>query len=119
MSRWTLKDIDDLSKKKADAGQTLNIVTKYKNLKTDGFDSKKEAAYFNELKIKEKVGLITGIQCQVRFKLSVCVYIADFVYLNLESGCWETVDCKGMKTQVYSIKKKMMENELKIKIKEV
>jgi hypothetical protein len=116
-NKWTLKDIEDFSKKKANAGQTLNIRTKYNNVKTDGFDSKKEAAYFAELKIKEKAGLVTAIQCQVRFKLSVCVYVADFVYLNLESGCWDTVDVKGVRTATYRLKQKMMENELKIKVK--
>lgn len=118
-NRWTLKDIEDLSKKKANAGQTLNIRTKYNNVKTNGFDSKKESDYFNNLKLKESLGLITAIQCQVRFKLSVCYYIADFVYLNLETGCWEVVDVKGMRTQVYALKCKMMFNELKIKIKEI
>jgi|GEM_PF-1049915 len=119
MKGWTLKDIEDLSKKKANTGQTLKIRTKYNNVKTNGFDSKKESDYFNNLKLKESLGLITAIQCQVRFKLSVCYYIADFVYLNLESGCWEVLDVKGVKTAVYRIKYKMMDNELKIKVKEI
>lgn len=122
--RWTMEDITK-------TGLSIGVVhlkqlepevikqSKYKNKKTNGFDSKKEAEYFEMLKIREKAGLVTAIQCQVTFQLSVCRYIADFVFLNLETKQWEVVDVKGMKTAVYRMKNKMMLNELSIKICEV
>jgi hypothetical protein len=48
---------------------------KYKNIKTviNGitFDSKKEAAYYGILKLKQKAGLIDRFEMQVRYDLVV------------------------------------------------
>ena len=67
----------------------------------------------------EKAKLITAIQCQVRFQLSICVYVADFVYLNIKSKNWQVVDVKGFRTQAYKLKKKMMFSEFGIEIFEI
>lgn len=105
--------------------------SKYKNKKVvvDGikFDSKKEAGRYRILKLMEKVGEIEDLQLQVKFelqpkyeiggkKIREISYIADFVYT--ENGSEIVEDCKGMKTEVYKIKKKMFEYKYKIEIRE-
>ena len=88
-------------------------------MKTDGFDSKHEADCYKKLKLREKGKEVTGIQCQVKFQLSTCSYIADFVYFDLLTKMWVVADAKGMRTAVYNLKKKMMLYELGIAIVEV
>lgn len=134
--RWTLNDIEakGLSYVKITGTQNHTITlpnlaeikpdvprgrSKFGNVKTDGFDSKREAAYYKILKLNEKAGLVTAIQTQVVFQLSVCKYIADFVYFDIPAGAWVVADAKGMRTKEYILKSKMMLNELKIKILEV
>lgn len=133
---WTSGDIERLKNRGLTVVKTEDIcrqtgispaketsAPKYNNRKTaDGFDSEKEARYYGELKLKEKAGLITGISKQVVFQLSVCQYIADFVYLNLETKEWVVVDVKSTITKklpTYRLKNKMMLHELGIKIIEV
>lgn len=107
--------------------------SKYHNQKTevDGsvFDSKKEANRYRELKMLEKAGEISDLWLQVKFELipaiyedGVCIqravyYVADFVYK--ENGEKIVEDVKGMKTEVYKIKKKLMLWVHGIKIREV
>lgn len=94
---------------------------KYGNIKTivDGikFDSKKEAKRYGELKLMEKAGEISVLRLQVKFILSVCTYVADFVYYD-KTKHLIVEDCKGVKTPVYRLKKKMMKHELGIEILE-
>jgi hypothetical protein len=94
---------------------------KYGNIKTlvDGikFDSKKEAKRYGDLKLMEKAGEISVLRLQVTFNLSVCKYKADFVYYD-KTNHLIVEDCKGMKTPVYNLKKKMMKHELGIEILE-
>lgn len=96
------------------------LKSKYKNVKTvyNGqiFDSKLEARYCQELDMKLKAGIILNYERQVRFPLTVndqliCTYIADFVveYPTLTAfPRIEVVDTKGVKTQIYRIKKKLL-----------
>lgn len=112
--------------------------SKYGNRRTevDGirFDSRKEANRWHELKLMEKAGEISGLQRQVPFVLipeqraggkvveRACKYIADFVYyLPIPFGGLEMVveDAKGVKTDTYKIKKKLMLWVHGIQIKEV
>ena len=101
---------------------------KYKNVKTvlDGiaFDSKKESARYAELKLLARSGLIQNLRLQVPFELipkqdgeRAVKYIADFVY---DEGN-ETVveDVKGVRTDVYRLKKKLMLKVHGLRIKEV
>jgi hypothetical protein len=98
-------------------------MNKYRNVKTlvDGitFDSKKEAKRYSELKILEKAGEISRLRSQPKYllqpsyqngtkKIRAIHYIADFEYNN--KYC-ETIveDVKGMKTDVYKLKKKLFE----------
>lgn len=98
--------------------------SKYGNSKVtiDGirFDSIREGKRYQVLLLMERMGLITELKRQVVFQLSVCKYIADACYY--ENGIYIVEDTKSSKTRklpVYRLKKKMMENELSIIIKEV
>lgn len=106
------------------------------------FDSKKEARRWQELRLLEKAGEISNLRRQVKYvliptqkettveirkdgtpKLALkvaereCSYVADFVYE--EDGKTIVEDAKGMKTEVYRIKKKLMLYMYGIKIREV
>lgn len=89
--------------------------SKYGNRKTevDGivFDSAKEANRYGELKILEKKEEIHFLEVQPSFTLQVegqkiCKYIGDFSYYV--NGELKVEDCKGFKTPVYRLKKKLM-----------
>lgn len=90
------------------------------------FDSKKEAAYYDQLKVHEKIGLVKDIRLQVQFLLKPAYtdgttgeryraisYIADFTFYRLEDGEWKyhIVDVKGRKTKDYSLKRKIMADQ--------
>lgn len=93
------------------------------------FDSKKEAARYYELKVKEEHGEIQNLQRQVVFELlpkqirnGKCIeravkYKADFTYK--QDGVLVVEDVKGFKTQEYRLKKKLMLFIHNIQIKEV
>ena len=98
---------------------------KYRNRKieVDGikFDSLKEARRYKELKLLERNGDISALELQPRFELlskykngegksiRKMDYVADFKYI--EDGQVVIEDTKGMKTQVYNIKKKLFEKK--------
>lgn len=122
--------------------------SKYKaqKVEVDGitFDSKKEARRYSELKILEKAGEISCLLLQPSFVLipahyeeverigakgqelkpkkvcieKQCTYRADFAYID-KDGNKVVEDVKGMKTEVYKIKKKLMLDRYGIKIREV
>ena len=119
--------------------------SKYHATKTmvDGivFDSKKEAKRYEALKMMERSGLIADLQRQVKFVLipaqrepstygkrggeikgkvieKECAYIADFVYLDVY-GHLVVEDVKGIRTDAYKIKRKLMLSVHGIQIKEV
>ena len=97
--------------------------SKYKAKKTsiDGhsFDSQKEANYYEELKIRLRVGEIRGFCIQPTFILTPNLkYKADFIVFN-NDGTSEIIDVKGMKTKEYIVKKKVFEDKFNLKIKEV
>lgn len=113
-------------------------MSKYGNRKVttpDGtFDSVKEYSRWQELKLLQRAGEIHDLQRQVPFVLipkqkDECgkvverelKYIADFVYLANDGTGWHRVveDVKGLKTEVYRIKKKLMLYRNGIKIQEV
>ena len=83
------------------------------------FDSKREAKRFTELKRLEGEGKISDLELQPRFELQpsykkngktirAITYKADFRYKD-ECGNEVIEDAKGMKTEVYKIKKKLFE----------
>lgn len=96
--------------------------SKYRAKKTvvDGitFDSAKEALRYSELRVMEKAGLISNLERQVKYELippyvankktvfRACNYVADFRYV--ENGETIVEDVKGLKTDAYKIKAKLM-----------
>lgn len=122
-------------------------MSKYRSEKTvvDGitFDSRKEAGYYGYLKQLEKEGKISDLRLQVPYVIADPVwvevdkrlktktkkvryqvwkgikYIADFVYIDNETGREEVVDVKGFRTAQYRHKKRLMHNIKGIDIIEV
>lgn len=126
---------------------------KYHSKKTviDGitFDSRKEAERYSELKLLEGCEAISNLELQKVYELipaqyelyerygkngnrikdgkkcieKSCVYKADFVYIDNETGQQVVEDVKGYKGgQAYSlftIKRKLMLERYGIKVKEV
>ena len=95
--------------------------SKYNSRKTvaDGitFDSKKEAEYYCELKLRVQAGEIESFDLQPAFILQdgfkvngktirPITYRGDF-QINHKDGSVEIVDTKGFRTEVYKIKKKL------------
>ena len=82
------------------------------------FDSQGEFNRWLELRLMEKAGEIAALQRQVTFELvpnqktkngetlSAIKYKADFTYY--ENGTFIVEDYKGMKTDTYILKKKLM-----------
>lgn len=81
------------------------------------FDSVREYQRFCELNLMQRAGVITGLECQVKFELipaqkvnghtvRATNYLADFVYYR--DGKKVVEDAKGCKTKEYLIKKKLM-----------
>jgi len=78
---------------------------KYRAIKSNGYDSRKENKRAGELALRERAKEITMLQEQVKFKLTpsfkdnqgnterAIAYIADFVYL--ENGKWICEDTKS------------------------
>ena len=103
-------------------------MSKYGNQKTaiDGitFDSKREANRYCELRLLEKAGQIKHLGLQKRFEIvpktkygKALHYVADFVYQ--ECGKMVVEDAKGVRTQVYCLKKRLMAELYNIEIREV
>ena len=109
-------------------------MSKYHNRKTYvgeiQFDSNHEAKRYVELSLMERAGEIRDLKLQVPFELipemrdeknrviRKTVYIADFTYYDRD-GNFIVEDAKGVRTEAYRIKKKLMYWRHKIKIREV
>ena len=109
------------------------------------FDSMKEARRWEQLLLLQKAGKITSLQRQVSYELlpnqyetyeryskkgerlkdgqrlveRAVNYIADFTYVDADSGVLIVEDSKGVKTKDYIIKRKLLYAIHGIKIKEV
>lgn len=112
-------------------------MSKYHSKKTeyDGilFDSKREAARYAELKLLERAGEIRLLERQKKYVLipaqrqdgklieRECSYKADFTYLERQGADWVAVveDVKGVTTDAYKIKRKLMLYKYGIRIREV
>lgn len=112
---------------------------KYHAIRTGTHASKKEHGRAGELKLMESAGIISNLREQVRFNLlpsqyGICGtdfkgkevkvllerplnYIADFVYEM--DGKTIVEDTKGVRTEVYKIKRKLMLFFHGIRIKEI
>ena len=124
----------------------MNKYSNRKVVTFDGIahDSKKEAKRWCELLLLQRGGVISNLERQVDFLLipsqretyerygkngqrlkdgvrtveKECKYIADFVYIDTATGKTVVEDTKGVKTEAYRIKKKLMLHVYGIKIKE-
>lgn len=111
-------------------------MSKYGNRKVetkDGtFDSLKEYARWQDLKLLERAGEIYELQRQVPFVLIPAQrdengklierevrYVADFTYRERCGNRLVVEDTKGMKTKEYILKRKMLLYRHGIKIQEV
>ena len=93
------------------------------------FDSRREYDRYRELVLLVRAGKIHDLVRQVKFELvpaqregkkvveRAVYYIADFVYWEGDEMIVE--DAKGVRTDVYIIKRKLMLQEHGIKIREV
>lgn len=87
------------------------------------FASMMERRRYELLREYEAKGLISGLELQPRFPVEVngrriCVYVADFRYWDGDRG-QVVEDVKGRRTDVYRIKKKLVEALYGFKIQEV
>lgn len=109
------------------------------------FDSEKEYARWCELCLLEKAGVVQNLRRQVPFVLiptqyeevvrfsqktgkqlksktkvaeKVCLYYADFTYLENEKLVVEDVKSEATRTETYKIKRKLLLERYGIKIKE-
>jgi hypothetical protein len=112
------------------AGQTAprSRPAKYRNERvesSDGgppFSSKKEARRWADLCLLRDAGRISDLERQVPFDLvvdgvKVTRYVADAVYL--EDGRVVIEDVKGVRTQAYKIKRRLVLAVLGVEIREV
>lgn len=100
--------------------------SKYRNapIEIDGirFASKKEAQYFVNLKLMERTGDVYGVELQKRYALIgpdgalITTYVADFVYWDQREKRHRIVDVKGVETDVFKLKRKMMRSFLGLEI---
>lgn len=82
------------------------------------FPSQKQARYYDELKMQQKVGLVLFFLMEVPIRLPGNVkYKIDFVVF-MTDGNVRFIDVKGHKTKMYITKKKMVEALYPITIEE-
>lgn len=84
------------------------------------FDSRKEANRYVELNLLLRAKKISNLELQKKFVLipaqridgkvveRECSYIADFTYIDADTGTMIVEDTKGFKTKDYIIKRKLM-----------
>ena len=130
MTRWLCNEaeIEDLIKRgriKSPKVPAPAKESKYHSNKTevDGikFDSRKEADYYRQLKLRKQAGDIVGFELQPAYelqpgyvrdgkKIRPIVYVADFKVTNTD-GTETVVDVKSYITEknpVYRLKRKML-----------
>src|SRR3970040_1846148 len=102
-------------------------MSKFHNIpkRVDGilFQSTKESRRYSELKALQQAGVIRDLEMQPKFKLEVngvhiTTYYADFRYHDNERRAQVVEDVKGMRTQSYIIKRRLMKAIHDIEIEE-
>lgn len=88
------------------------------------FDSRAEARRYSELKLLERAGAIRELVLQQEYSLGVKgntigKYVADFVYIDNETGRRVVEDVKGVRNPLYKWKKRHMKAQYGIDILEV
>lgn len=113
---WSVNDFRKYRDEKAKQEKSKNKFLS-KKITVDGlkFDSKKEASYYGQLKIKKACGQIKDFERQVRFNfhhngVKIGYYKADFVE-ELPDGSKQVIDVKSdftRKLPRYRKQKKLM-----------
>lgn len=88
------------------------------------FDSKREAEYYAELKLREKAGEVYEVEMQRPFAIVingqlVCTYKSDFHFYDAIAKRRRVVDTKGFATPEFKLKKKLMKAVLGLEIEVV
>lgn len=131
-SGWEHVSTSDLNKLGRSQAQTAAPSKKYRNIRyvVDSltFDSKREATYYVGLKARAHNGDIRDLRVHPTFALlaptaagvavEVARYEADFTYYDTHDER-HVVDVKGVRTQVYLLKRKWLELQEGIVIEEV
>ena len=90
-----------------------------KPVEADGikFASKKERAFFEQLKLLQRSGEVLFFLRQTPLHLSdgKSKYVCDFLVFYAD-GHVEFIDCKGFKTETYKLKKRLIESQYPIEI---
>ena len=116
MEHWSVEDYKNFANNKVKK-------SKYRANKTsiDGhtFDSKKEADFYCELKLKLQAKEINGFCLLPTFMLAPGLKNkADFIVFNTDNSN-DVIDVKGIRTKEYITKKKVFEDKYNMKITEI
>ena len=109
--------------------ENLKSMNKYRNREVivDGlrFQSVKEASRWQELRMLERAGEITGLVRQQKIELipktklyRACYYVCDFIYDDKRENKTIYEDVKGVRTKEYLLKRKLLYWRHGIEIKE-
>lgn len=121
MQRMTARQYRKLNRRRGSKYRNRRV-----NLDGHTFDSKAEARYYSQLKLRKRAGDVKGFKLQPRYRLQdgfdkngvrhrSIDYVADFE-IHHNDGSIEVVDVKGYKTQVFRIKQKMFEKKYPYKL---
>ena len=85
------------------------------------FDSKREAARYNDLKLLMRSGKIRDLETHPAFDISIngkhiCIVKLDFKYWSNETNALVYEDSKGFDTPMSRIKRKLVEAHHNIKV---
>lgn len=135
MTRISIEEYRALLKKRGNKSDKAALIpepprpSKYHNVKSEyydpdlretiTFDSRRELEYYLILKSRQKRGEIVDLRRQVSITIQPAftfkgktireiTYRADFVYIDKKDGLPHIIDVKGMKTDVYQLKKKLL-----------
>lgn len=135
MTRISIEEYRALLKKRGNKSDKAALIpepprpSKYHNVKSEyydpdlretiTFDSRRELEYYLILKARLKNGEIDDLRRQVSITIQpafthndktirAITYRADFVYIDKKDGLPHIIDVKGMKTDVYQLKKKLL-----------
>lgn len=113
---WSIEQYQEYQKNKGKKSKYGAIKTK---IDEHTFDSKKEAEFYCNLKLRLQAKDIKGFCLQPIFILAEGLkYKADFIIFN-NDGTAEIIDIKGFKTKEYITKKKVFEDKYNLKIIEL
>ena len=96
-----------------------NVRVEYDGIK---FDSKRECAHYQELKLLEAAGEISQLRVHPRdFTITInnqriCRYEPDFIFYDELQGRFRIQDVKGVVTALFKLKKKLVEATYDIEV---